>query len=325
MLWAAISLIMALHLTIKKCIFWLVLFLCLTIFTGAYDSHLNKVDGRILMFSNISFVVNISLVSLIVSLFSVGYMRDNKLAFQNAESTDLAKSEFFATVSHELRTPLNGIIGFTDLLSRTELNPKQHQYLNILKSSGYSLLHVINDILDFSKIQSGKIALNLEKTSLPHLIEQVMDMMAVQASAKKLELKLEMQENCPRFILTDPLKLKQVLINLINNAVKFTDKGSITLKVDAYNLEDNYNTTLKFSVIDTGIGIQEENQQKIFEAFFQEDSSSTKKFGGTGLGLTIANNLLSLMNSKIMILSEPGKGSTFYFSISCKSSILQSA
>lgn len=229
-----------------------------------------------------------------------------------------AKSEFLANMSHEIRTPLNGVIGFTDLLLSTQLSETQLEYLNIIHQSGENLLSIINDILDFSKIEAGKLELYIEKTDLSELSSQTLDIITFQAQSKGLEVLLNLHPQLPRYIYTDSIRLKQVLVNLLSNSVKFTESGEIELKIEPISPVKDQKATIRFVVRDTGIGINPEKVSLIFEAFTQEDSSTTKRFGGTGLGLTIANRLLGLMDSRLQLISKPGKGSSFFFDLELK-------
>lgn len=235
-------------------------------------------------------------------------------AKEKADIASKAKSEFLANMSHEIRTPLNGVIGFSDLLLKTPLSDIQEQYLNYINESGNSLLNVINDILDFSKIESGKLELLIDQHNIYDLANQVIHVVMYQAQQKNIELLLNIEQGLPSIMFLDDVRMKQVLINLLGNAVKFTSEGEVELKIEKLSSTDD-KIKLRFSVIDSGIGIPLEKQQRIFDAFIQEDSSVSKRYGGTGLGLTISNDILRYMGCQLNLTSEIGKGSTFYFDV----------
>lgn len=249
---------------------------------------------------------------IVLTLISLRRIRNAKAA---AERANNAKSDFISVMSHEIRTPLNGVIGFSELLSSTPLNNEQQQYVGLINQSAHSLIDIINDILDFSKIEAGKMKMELSPSNLETLGSSSIDLIAFQAYQKNVSLNFTITKDTPPLVLADELRLKQVMINLLGNAIKFTDKGEIELKIEKIlDLEKNY-CLIRFSVRDTGIGISEHNKEKIFEAFSQEDNSTTRKYGGTGLGLTISNRILALMGSKLALVSEIGSGSTFFCDI----------
>ncbi len=241
-------------------------------------------------------------------------------AKDDADKASDAKTEFLSMMSHELRTPLNGIVAMTYLMQQEDLSPEMLENLKILQFSTENLNVLINDILDFSKIEAGKVELESIEFNFKDLLTNIKKSIEVHAASKEVEIDLQFDENIPEHLIGDPLRMSQIMNNLVNNAVKFTDNGRITI-IARLNSFANGSVAIDVSVRDTGIGIAKENLLRIFEKFAQADKQITRRFGGTGLGLGITKKLLELHDSKIMVQSEVGKGSNFYFTINLKTAV----
>lgn len=237
-----------------------------------------------------------------------------KQAKEAAEAASVAKSQFLTNMSHEIRTPLNAVLGLTELVLKGSLTPTQREYLQLVRDSGESLLSVISDILDFSKIEAGKLSLETSPFDVRERVGDAVKSLALRAAEKKLELAVHVAQEVPDFIVGDPYRLRQLIVNLVGNAIKFTDEGEVVVDVGVDSVQESV-VRMRFTVSDTGIGIPEDKLATIFQAFEQVDSSATRRFGGTGLGLAICYRLVELMGGHIGVESEPGRGSRFHFQV----------
>lgn len=278
--------------------------------SGLPPDHISFAKATLIYFATL----NIGLSYLVSVYRKSSFLLEKRLetALDDAESANKAKSSFLATMSHEVRTPLNGILGLIGLIKDSPLNRQQQDYVETIKYSGETLLAILNDILDFSKIEAGKFQIESVPFDLPRLVKSVIHLMNARALDKNITLHYTIAADVPQFIDSDPTRLRQILLNLVGNALKFTDHGNVTVSVrsDGKNMP-----TLRFMVSDTGIGITPEDQNKLFTEFSQADSSIARKYGGTGLGLAISRKLVELMNGHINVRSAIGQGSDFWFEL----------
>jgi signal transduction histidine kinase len=267
----------------------------------------------------ISWSVVAVLLLILANLMTNRALAKQKVLTGAARSAELAKSKFLAIMSHEIRTPMNGVIGMTSILADTELTEMQRDCLKTISSSGESLMTVINDILDFSKIESGRMELESRSFNVRDCVEEALDLFAAQIRIKGLEAVYLVAPDVPSSLIGDAMRLRQILVNLLGNAVKFTSQGEIAVNVDCKS-QDQKGCHLEFSVTDTGIGISEEGIEKVFKSSQQVDTSTTRRYGGTGLGLVISRRLAEFRGGTIWVESQLGSGSTFFFSVVLKAS-----
>jgi signal transduction histidine kinase/CheY-like chemotaxis protein len=265
----------------------------------------------------ISWSVAAGLLLILANLMTNRALAKQKVLTRGARAAELAKSEFLAIMSHEIRTPMNGVIGMTSILADTELTEMQRDCVKTISSSGESLMTVINDILDFSKIESGRMELESRSFNVRNCVEEALDLFAAQIRIKGLEAVYLVAPDVPSNLIGDAMRLRQILVNLLGNAVKFTSQGEIAVNVECKRQDEN-GCHLQFSVTDTGIGISEEGIEKLFKSFQQVDTSTTRRYGGTGLGLVISRRLAEFMGGVVWVESQPGSGSTFFFSVALK-------
>ena len=280
----------------------------------------NEVIGVMQFLSSKSKKTDINIIQMFESTgLQIGAFIERKLAEEEllkakkqAEESVISKDQFLANMSHEIRTPMNAIIGFTELLSQTGLNHLQKDYANSVKVAGENLLSIINDILDFSKIESGVVTIETSSSDVHLIMKNVYDLLKISANQKNLNFNFQFDSSIPKFLMCDALRLNQILINLVGNAIKFTENGSVEFSATLINSGTTYHQIL-FKVKDTGIGIQEEKKDKIFERFSQVNNAINRKYEGTGLGLSISKNLIQLMGGELELKSKEGIGSEFHF------------
>jgi signal transduction histidine kinase/CheY-like chemotaxis protein/HPt (histidine-containing phosphotransfer) domain-containing protein len=283
--------------------------------TVRYEEHINyTLLWQVLVGAAVLLILTMTWATQIKRRNKALQERSRELQISNvrAKAAAASKADFLAAMSHEIRTPMNGVIGMVDLLRQTKLDDDQRQMLQTVNDSGQSLLTIINDILDFSKIEAGKLDLESIPVSLTDVVEGSAQTTAANATKKGLRLITYVDPELPQFVTGDPVRIRQIIINLGGNAIKFTEEGQVVIRAERLRANDDNKVTIRFSVIDQGIGISEEGQDKLFQAFSQADSSTTRQFGGTGLGLTICKRLTEIMGGEIGVKSQPGEGSEFY-------------
>ncbi len=307
------------------------------VFLDSYIASINNVTGKFLEESHttqqVAFTSIIAIVICFILTLALAIMLvirpiqknftliDSEIETLEAKVQDAlnAKTEFLSNMSHEVRTPLNGVIGMSELLLQSKLNEEQRAFTRNIHSSAFQLLDLLNNVLDVAKIQAGHSEVNKERFVLSDCIDQVIDLLKPLAHAKKIELMSDLSPRVPIEIISDENRLRQILISLVNNAIKFTEQGEVVIKTELINTEQDF-AQIQFSIIDTGIGIHADHQDKIFDSFYQVESSHNKKFGGSGLGLAICQSAAQELGTRIKVKSSPGKGSTFSFTLVAESS-----